>query len=96
MNTNDQPGHELNILVAEKVFGYKVYRGVIGRNTERQDGKLIYLDDYSTTWEGMRLVVEEIERRSFEWAIQGKRATVWNDDEGIDEDVKGESSPHAL
>jgi hypothetical protein len=101
-----KPGPELDVQLA-KLFGYQIdWEG-------RHDKHPLYLNgekgwfmvpQYSTTWEGMRLVVEEMQRRGYAWRIEGLRAAFFDPYAGSPADdgsmvyaeALGETTPHAV
>lgn len=74
MESNRQAGRELDDLIATKVMGWKLsidHAEDGGYTWFDADGEETYCrEDFrpSTTWEGMRLVVEEMKRRG--WATE--------------------------
>lgn len=106
---NDQPGPELDRRIHEVVFH-------IDTSNYQQEGKILRrrrksgviesfpLPEYSTTWNGMQLVVDEMQRRGFEYRF-GSYETVsftwkhwakFNDDIREYETITADSLPHAV
>lgn len=82
--TEELTGRALDAAVAEKVMGWepvpwRMERGVLpGAFMWRSsDGSVLYpaeLPAYSSTWEGLGLVVEEMERLGWAWQLTNRRA----------------------
>lgn len=58
-----QPGRKLDALVAEVVMGNQIKNGIEFPKGELSGG--VTLTRYSTSWEGMRLVVERMREMGF-------------------------------
>ena len=93
-----QPGPELDVRIAE-LIGYHSMTTAMNL-----DGTFGYIPAFSTTWQGMQLVVEEMQRRGFEYRF-GSYATVsftwkhwakFNDDTKLYETITADSLPHAV
>ena len=93
-----KPGPELDRYYAN-LIGYQSL--TTGLNL---DGSYGYIPAYSTTWEGMSLVIEEMQRRGFFYTIQngsdGKQYVKfekWNEDYSLAAFGRHESetTPHA-
>jgi len=64
-----KPGPEMDAEVA-KLFGWKYQKIVFGEIVVRlPDGDFSH-PRFSTTWEGMRLVVEEMQRRGWDYTLE--------------------------
>ena len=108
---NDQPGPELDAKIAVKLFGWFWKDGKLwspGHEdwTEEQISRWSGSkpDPYSTEWDCMRLVVDEMQRRGFEYRF-GSYETVsftwkhwakFNDDIREYETITADSLPHAV
>ncbi|MDF2815716.1 MAG: hypothetical protein K0Q81_1916 [Paenibacillus sp.] len=70
-----KPGPELDAKVA-KLFGINISfdheEGRFRRYQESPFGEILVPFEPSTSWEGMRLVVEEMQRRGWEYAIESE------------------------
>ncbi|MED4779550.1 hypothetical protein [Brevibacillus choshinensis] len=88
-----QAGCELNVKVAE-ALGWQVY----GLDQYVKDGRTVELPKFSTTWEGMGLLVEEAEKQGFAFSISsarfGYRAGVQWKWSSVSETT--EQAPHAV
>lgn len=104
-----KPGRELNQMVHEIVFGNDLTgfqfhhdSNIMYRDLDDIIRDIIDIPEYSTTWEGMRLVVEEMQRRGFSVFLNNHSSEFrWNcnfrNEQG--EIVGGafsDSAPHAV
>ena len=102
---NDQPGPELDRRIHEVVFH-------IDTSNYQQEGKILRrrrksgviesfpLPEYSTTWNGMQLVVEEMRRRNWQLVLNDDldkwTAIYFWDPNGSSYEAESESAPHAV
>lgn len=104
--TNLEPGRELDAWLAVKLFGCYVRKNGRqrfslvtpnkGGGTEwtSEAGAWSAVPEFSTTWEGMRLACEWLERNGWRWSVShfpqgGAIASVWHD-----ETLQGEMDVH--
>jgi hypothetical protein len=64
-----RPGPELDRAIGEQLFGLRVFVNPMGGLCAEQGGSWA-LPLYSSTWSGLGLVVEEMERRGYSYTIQ--------------------------
>jgi hypothetical protein len=72
---NLRPGPELDRAIGEQLFGLRVFVNPMGGLCAEQGGSWA-LPLYSTTWSGLRLVVEEMERRGYHKSVRA----AWDDE----------------
>jgi hypothetical protein len=63
-----RPGPELDRAIGEQLFGLRVFVNPMGGLCAEQGGSWA-LPLYSSTWSGLGLVVEEMERRGYHWSV---------------------------
>lgn len=107
-----QPGPELNKYIHERLFGkdltgYEWPKHASGKSMVKQGNGFVWWEDipeYSTTWSGMQLVVEEMQRRGWSFTLQrygddnGEKSP-WEATFGYMGDEPGaieETAPHAV
>ncbi|MDQ0062347.1 hypothetical protein [Paenibacillus harenae] len=102
MIENMQPGRELDKIIRIKLFGDITGNWTwleswghnwIKDNSER--GVWFELPQYSTTWEGMRLVVEEMQQRGWDFKLEAMGLNVWVAEFGTAGSMGESSAPHA-
>jgi len=84
MNRDIQTVRAFDAQVSEVVFGIKTeyrhwFSGAV-RNYDYMNDIHEIIPAYSTTWEGMKLVVEEMKRKGWSFTLQ-----CWGDEEQIEE-----------
>lgn len=62
-----KPGPEIDARIAQ-AFGWEHFNTSLGIVAKQPDGTTLH-PHFSTTWEGMRLVVEEMQRRGWELGL---------------------------
>lgn len=75
-----QPGPELNKYIHERLFGkdltgYEWPKHASGKSMVKQGNGFVWWEDipeYSTTWSGMQLVVEEMQRRGWVYSLESQ------------------------
>jgi len=106
---NDKPGRDLDSKIAFKVFGYpepyeSPFNGEWCIKFPEAWKKVIRLPQYSTTWNGMQLVVEEMQRRGYSYRC-GSYETVsstWKHWANFEDELKecntvvSDTLPHAV
>src|SRR5689334_23099085 len=102
-----KPGPELDRYFAEIAGIRTEYDSEEGRYmtyTDSPFGEILTPFEPSTSWKGMRLVVEEMQRRKYAWRIEGLRAAFFDPYAGSPADdgtmvyaeALGETTPHAV
>lgn len=93
--TDKIPGRELDAEVA-KAIGHNPFALSTAMNP---DGSFGYIPGFSTTWEGMQLVVEDMERRGYDFVLSRlelHEGWIWEAKFGIHTRTSKESAPHAV
>ena len=65
----DKPGPELDRIIATQLFGFEVHEE-LPIMFETPDSPFVHIPGYSTDWNGMQLVVEEMQRRGYDFTLK--------------------------